>query len=415
MSVSWIFQSNPKLFDIDNALIEAKENNLTFAWRVTQHKNEVMPGHIVYIWRSQGSGKFESISGIIAKGRITSFPKECNNPDWEIKYNRGNELGTRLRVDIEIDSIANKKQVIKKNWLEIDPIFSTHRIITSRRGTNFKLSFIETKRLAELYEKTGRPWTREESLAALWLYYQLLDKKISKSANSPVAQTALTIGRSVTGVYNKYMNFRYIDPTDPRKGLSGINEVDERVWNEFFDEQKIGFKAHQLEKQYLLLWEGGTVNPHDDEETYQNPPKRKKKSKSPKSVALTEEEKKPPQGSGRSGRTRNPGIGEDARKEANFNCEISGSHATFLKPNGNQYVEAHHLIPMEQFEEYAKKNQSIDRLYNIVSLCPNCHMKIHYGIKEDVDSLLDQLFQKRGKDLQKYYQCNIGILKGYYE
>ena len=36
MSVSWVFQSNPNLFDIDNALIEAKENNLAFAWRVTQ-------------------------------------------------------------------------------------------------------------------------------------------------------------------------------------------------------------------------------------------------------------------------------------------------------------------------------------------------------------------------------------------
>lgn len=58
-------------------------------------------------------------------------------------------------------------------------------------------------------------------------------------------------------------------------------------------------------------------------------------------------------------------------------------------------IEAHHLIPIG---EQSKFSFSLDVDANIVSLCPNCHRKLHHGkdIKED----LFKLFNAR-KDLLK--------------
>jgi hypothetical protein len=44
---------------------------------------------------------------------------------------------------------------------------------------------------------------------------------------------AMVIGRVISGVYNKVMNFRSIDPGDPRVGLSSINQIDHTVWEQF--------------------------------------------------------------------------------------------------------------------------------------------------------------------------------------
>jgi hypothetical protein len=46
----------------------------------------------------------------------------------------------------------------------------------------------------------------------------------------------MALGRAVSGVYNKVMNFRAIDPRDERSGMSGGGETDRRVWSEFYDE-----------------------------------------------------------------------------------------------------------------------------------------------------------------------------------
>ena len=51
---------------------------------------------------------------------------------------------------------------------------------------------------------------------ALRVYHQTYKSPVSKKRSSPVGKTATLIGRPVTGVYNKVMNFRSIDPRDQR-------------------------------------------------------------------------------------------------------------------------------------------------------------------------------------------------------
>lgn len=73
----------------------------------------------------------------------------------------------------------------------------------------------------------------------------------------------------------------------------------------------------------------------------------------------------------------NPRISKTALQLADYKCQVNPEkHLTFISKLGQQYMEAHHLIPM-----HAQKDFSInlDRIENIVSICSNCHSAIHLG------------------------------------
>lgn len=78
---------------------------------------------------------------------------------------------------------------------------------------------------------------------------------------------------------------------------------------------------------------------------------------------------------------RNPKYASGAIADANYLCEFDNQHKHFIsKFNGENYVEAHHLIPMQYQDQFDK---SLDIHANIVSICLVCHKKIHYGRFED--------------------------------
>jgi len=86
-------------------------------------------------------------------------------------------------------------------------------------------------------------------------------------------------------------------------------------------------------------------------------------------------------------------------EKANFTCELNENHITFnTKSTGNNYVEAHHLIPLSCYDDF---NYSLDVPANIISLCPNCHRMIHLGIEKDINKILESIYSKRKNRLAK--------------
>ena len=62
---------------------------------------------------------------------------------------------------------------------------------------------------------------------------------------------------------------------------------------------------------------------------------------------------------------------------AKYKCEYDDTHMYFTaKTTGENYVEAHHLVPMEFQNQFEK---SLDVEANIISLCPLCHKKVHHA------------------------------------
>jgi hypothetical protein len=231
---AWIFQCNPNAFDLDGYLAATP----VVLWTVNQKHlaSQISIGDRVFFWRA--GGQKPDRAGVVAAGRIDSAAAEMPQDAASIPFARDTSLATpQLRVRIAVEGIADSKSVISRLWLKDDPILSTLRILRLATETNYLLSDLQADRLERLWSNTGRDWNEEESLAGLWAYVRTRGGAVSRLAGSPVSDVALAIGRAVTSVYNKVMNFRAIDPTDSRSGLSGGGATDREVWSRYFNNE----------------------------------------------------------------------------------------------------------------------------------------------------------------------------------
>ena len=101
---------------------------------------------------------------------------------------------------------------------------------------------------------------------------------------------------------------------------------------------------------------------------------------------------------------RDPKNSKQAIALAENRCEYDNSHKSFIKKsNKTTYMEAHHIIPMSaQGKRFIKSG--LDVPANIVSLCSECHNRIHYG--EDGMKIVEKLFNDRKERLEK---CGLSI------
>ena len=81
-------------------------------------------------------------------------------------------------------------------------------------------------------------WTKSELILALNLYCKLPFGKMHKG-NPSIIALASYLGRTPSSVAMKLVNFAALDPSLPRKGLSGTSRLDQEVWDEFFDKEDI--------------------------------------------------------------------------------------------------------------------------------------------------------------------------------
>lgn len=111
--------------------------------------------------------------------------------------------------------------------------------------------------------------------------------------------------------------------------------------------------------------------------------------------------------------SRKGSIAKSAIESANFYCEIDPTHKTFIsRVTNNNFVEAHHLIPMEMQDKF---NFSLDVPENILSLCPNCHSMFHHSHENDVKKLLGDVFNQRKNGLiDRGLSISLDELVGFY-
>lgn len=69
-------------------------------------------------------------------------------------------------------------------------------------------------------------------------------------------------------------------------------------------------------------------------------------------------------------------------------CELCTEPAPFLKPNGEPFLEVHHLIRL--------KDGGSDTVENCVALCPNCHRYLHYADGKCTMQIISSLAEKLG-------------------
>jgi putative restriction endonuclease len=92
----------------------------------------------------------------------------------------------------------------------------------------------------------GRPWTREETLAALNLYCRTPFGRLH-ARNPDIISLARAIGRTPSSVAMKCCNLASFDPAQRARGISGLSkasQLDEAVWVEFHrNPETVGYES----------------------------------------------------------------------------------------------------------------------------------------------------------------------------
>lgn len=79
--------------------------------------------------------------------------------------------------------------------------------------------------------------------------------------------------------------------------------------------------------------------------------------------------------------------------KSNYTCQYNSSHETFLTKKDIKYMEIHHLVPLK-YQELFDENYTLDRVENLVVLCPTCHRAIHYGTKSEKEKILEPIYNE---------------------
>ena len=383
---TWIFQGNPKVFDIDGYLVASTG---VITWFVSRYADQIGVGDCVYIWKSQADDA--SSAGIVAEGTVVEpATLQADDPIAEPFWLSPPDEAQLTRVKIRLNRIASKREMLKRDWMKEDSALQSMLILRQPAGSNFPVTPIEATRLGQLWRKTGHPWNRDEIVAAIWLYERLFEKPISKTEGSEVETLAQQIGRVPTGLYNKLMNLRALDPRAKQQGLKGGSKLDEATWNEFFSLSVNEMAVESLNQEFQRLWSPGVISdqPSDTNieieekrlagrsiddllKLYANRPKNRNPQRRSQASAVYD---------------RDPLVVTLRKKLASYQCEVEDcTSPKFENVAGEMFVEVHHIKPLAE--------GGPDILENTVALCPTHHRFLHVG--KDQKILTEKLWQKR--------------------
>jgi hypothetical protein len=147
---TWIFQSNPKGFNLDIYLKQV--NSVQWSIRQKQYKYQFSIGDDVYIWRADGFNP--GSGGIIARGKIISLPElaKDKHPQYYITQ-QDNLLDLRVNISISEVRLSEVEGMIKRVDLEADERIEDLTILRMRNQTNYKLELKQAIFLKQLWDK----------------------------------------------------------------------------------------------------------------------------------------------------------------------------------------------------------------------------------------------------------------------
>jgi flagellar biosynthesis GTPase FlhF len=165
----WIFQGNPKYYDVLGAVNEYN----TITWSVNQYPKQIKKDDKAYIWLSGSEG------GIVASGNVLCDP-QIMDPDLNDPYNKSDSLNREpyLAVEIELQRKLSNA-IVKRTTLRADERTKRMEILTYPGATNFRVTKEEEQVIESIingtYEQipaTITPPTVEEETdkKRYWMY-----------------------------------------------------------------------------------------------------------------------------------------------------------------------------------------------------------------------------------------------------
>jgi hypothetical protein len=162
---SWIFQANPKFYDIDAALASLQE----MSWSVNQYKQSISVGDEVFLWKSGPE------AGIVAKAKVLTSPSmtEQDGLQFAVQAEKFDKPGLRVQLRIEnVYPVALSRDVLKASLPDLS-------ILQSPQGTNFAVTPEEALAIREMLagpeeadedEVAGSAGVEATKTARVWAY-----------------------------------------------------------------------------------------------------------------------------------------------------------------------------------------------------------------------------------------------------
>ncbi len=174
---TWIFQGNPRLFDVDGYLANHQE----VLWGANQGHTKMKAGDRVYFWRALGDGLDHP--GIIASGILTEDPRErvsdaAAQAYWKVP-NEGERISRQVAVRIDV---AARKRLLPAVYLSHHPELRELEILKVPNATNFRVS--------ELADALEAEWASAEKRSTNSFLAASLHELVSDWRQSDVAQAA---------------------------------------------------------------------------------------------------------------------------------------------------------------------------------------------------------------------------------
>jgi len=142
---SWIFQANPKIFNLSAALAELNE----MTWLVRQHSEEIRAGDTVFLWESGEK------AGIVAVAKVLTDPTPLPEGEEEKKFTlqhekfEGDQLRVRLRIERRLAHPILRQTLLQHATLD------SLAILVAPQGTNFAVSPEQAEALNALLRSGG--------------------------------------------------------------------------------------------------------------------------------------------------------------------------------------------------------------------------------------------------------------------
>jgi len=137
---TWIFQANPKIYDVRGAVRKLPK----FAWRVNQRKEDIASGHRVYLWESGPEGGIVALAEVISPVNAGSMPQE------DISFWRQPETPEPDRAWVLLRVIGTVEPVLGRAEIAARSELSNLRILRQPQGTNFPVEETEAEALEDL-------------------------------------------------------------------------------------------------------------------------------------------------------------------------------------------------------------------------------------------------------------------------
>lgn len=337
----------------------------------------------------------------------------------EFKENR---LGTLVRKDIpeaimtllDPEKFSVKGSIGQGRWAEIPWVCIYNKSISEKTTYGIDIAILFKADMTGFYITLNQGWTffektykpkkiaKEKIKQASYTLGKIInnleykDDFIDLSSSEPLA-----VGYELGSIFNKYYDIKSL-PTDQEfqrdikeftkmlieielyigKNRSFESFYREILNNSFYQEltedQGIFKGIDDKEEVYLNMIEEDLEQFFTgEEETSEKATKR-----AAPVISHSGQEKWP----------RDSKIAAVALKKANFLCEADPTHQTFIsKRTKENYMEAHHLIPMSKQGDF---EYSLDKVANIKCICPNCHRLLHHGTENERNKILEVLYNK---------------------